>query len=348
MVKSTQNGRKIAMPLKKTAPLLIIVMFTLLFGGFSSRAQGQELVKAAPTDPPNAPPPILRSKPARVQVEIETKEFRGSLADGVEYEFWAFGSTVPGPFIRVRQGDTVELSLKNDPNSNFPHSIDLHAVTGPGGGAKVTQTAPGMKTAFSWKAMNPGLYVYHCATPHVPSHVANGMYGLILVEPEAGLPKVDREFYIVQSEFYTTGGYGEKGLQYLNLDDARHEDPHYVVFNGRVGSLTGERSLKAKVGETIRIFVGNGGPNLISSFHVIGEIFDRVYPEGAVGSAPNQNIQTTVIPAGGAAIVEFRLEVPGTYILVDHSIFRAFDKGAIGMLDVTGPDAPAIFKPLDR
>ncbi|HEY5594885.1 MAG TPA: multicopper oxidase domain-containing protein, partial [Nitrospiria bacterium] len=153
-------------------------MFTLLFGGFSSRAQGQELVKAAPTDPPNVPPPILRSKPARVQVEIETKEFRGSLADGVEYEFWAFGSTVPGPFIRVRQGDTIELTLKNDPASKFPHSIDLHAVTGPGGGAKVTQTAPGMKTAFSWKAMNPGLYIYHCATPHVPSHVANGMYGL--------------------------------------------------------------------------------------------------------------------------------------------------------------------------
>ena len=326
--------------------ILSLVSVALFLGTFSTTASAQEVIKATLTNPPNVPPPTVRAKPARVQVEIETKEFKGLLADGVEYEFWTFGSTVPGPFIRVRQGDTIEFSLKNDPNSKFPHSIDLHAVTGPGGGAKVTQTAPGGKTAFSWKALNPGLYVYHCATPHIPTHIANGMYGLILVEPEGGLPKVDREYYIVQSEFYTTGGFGEKGLQHFNLDNARREDPHYVVFNGRVGSLTGERTLKAKVGESVRMYVGNGGPNLVSSFHVIGEIFDAVYPEGAVGSSPQKNVQTTLIPAGGAAIVEFKLEVPATYILVDHSIFRAIDKGALGLLEVSGPEAPDVFKTL--
>jgi nitrite reductase (NO-forming) len=205
-----------------------------------------------------------------------------------------------------------------------------------------------MKTAFSWKAMNPGLYIYHCATPHVPTHVANGMYGLILVEPQGGLPKVDREFYIVQGDFYTKGKNGEKGFQTFSLEKARMEQPEYVVFNGRVGALMGESSLKAKVGEKIRLYVGNGGPNLVSSFHVIGEIFDQVYPEGAVGAPPAKNVQTTLIPAGGAAIVEFKLEVPGSYILVDHSIFRAFDKGAIGMIQVSGPEAPGVFKPLDK
>ncbi len=309
-------------------------------------AYGQEVIKAQLTAAPNVPPPVGRTKPARVQVEIDTKEVRGTLADGVEYEFWTFGTTVPGPFIRVRQGDTIELTLTNDPASKFPHSIDLHAVTGPGGGAKVTQTLPGSKTAFLWKAMNPGLYIYHCATPHVPTHIANGMYGLILVEPENGLPKVDREYYILQSEFYTTGRFGEKGVQPFNLDDLREEDPHYVVFNGRVGSLMEEQMLKAKVGETIRLYVGVGGPNLVSSFHVIGEIFDTVYPEGAVGSPAQKNVQSTLIPAGGSAIVEFKAEVPGNYILVDHSIVRAFDKGAIGMIKVTGPEAPTIFKPL--
>jgi nitrite reductase (NO-forming) len=313
---------------------------------FSGMAQAQELIKIKPTPPPDVPSPIQRIKVARVQVELETKEFRAPIADGAEYEFWAFGDTVPGPFIRVREGDMVELTLKNNQSSKLPHSIDLHAVTGPGGGAKVTQTPPGGKSSFVWKAMNPGLYVYHCATPHVPTHVSNGMYGLILVEPIAGLPKVDREYYVVQSEFYTQGKHSEGGFQLYSLDKARMEQPEYVVFNGREGSLTGERSLKAKVGERIRLYVGNGGPNLVSSFHVIGEIFDLVYPEGAIGMPPVKNVQTTLIPAGGAAIVEFRVDAPGTYILVDHSLFRAFDKGALGMLEVTGPDAPGIFKPL--
>ena len=225
--------------------------------------------KAVITSPSRVPPPITRTSPANVVVDMETVEKKGRLADGVEYEFWTFNGTVPGPMVRVRVGDTVEFHLKNNAVSKNIHSIDIHAVTGPGGGAKATQTIPGGATAFQWKAINPGLYIYHCATSHIPTHIANGMYGLLLVEPEKGLPKVDKEFYVVQSEFYTAGNFGEPGLQALSIEKARMEQPPYVVFNGSVGSITGENTLKAKVGETVRLYLGNAGPNLVSSFHVI-------------------------------------------------------------------------------
>lgn len=223
----------------------------------------------------------------------------------------------------------------------MPHNIDLHAVTGPGGGAASSFTAPGHSSVFSFKALNPGLFIYHCATAPVGMHVANGMYGLILVEPKAGLPPVDHEYYVMQGEFYTTGGYGEEGLQGFDMNKATDERPPYVVFNGSVGSLVGDKALRAKVGETVRLYVGNGGPNLSSSFHVIGEIFDTVYPEG--GSQPSHNVQTTKIPPGGASIVEFKTEVAGTYVLVDHALFRAFNKGALGMLRVDGPNNSLVY-----
>ena len=229
----------------------------------------------------------------------------------------------------------------NHPDNTMPHNIDLHAVTGPGGGASSSFTAPGHQTQFSFRVLNPGVYVYHCATAPVGMHIANGMYGPIVVEPEAGFPPVDREYYVMQSEFYTEGDYREPGLQPFAMNRAIKEDAAYVVFNGRDGALTGNRALPAKVGETVRLFVGNGGPNLVSSFHVIGEIFDHVYAEG--GATPNTNVQTTLIPAGGATMVDFALEVPGTYILVDHSIFRAFNKGALGMLKVEGEEDKTIY-----
>ena len=297
-------------------------------------AIGQEI--AVLTDAPNVPPPIKRKHAAKVIVNLEVKELTKRLADGVDYTFWTFGGSVPGKFIRIRVGDDVEFHLNNAPDSKLPHNIDLHAVTGPGGGATSSFTAPGHSSQFSFKALNPGLYVYHCATAPVGMHVANGMYGLILVEPEGGLPAVDHEYYVMQGEFYTVGNYGAEGLQPFDMNKAVDEHPPYVVFNGAVGSLVGDKALTAKVGETIRLFVGNGGPNLTSSFHVIGEIFDNVYTEG--GTVPTQhNVQTTTIPAGGSAIVEFKVEVPGTFILVDHALFRAFNKGALGMLKVSGP-----------
>lgn len=292
-------------------------------------------------NPPTVPAPVGDRAAKKVIVHLEATEEEGELADGVTYKFWTFNSTVPGTFIRIRVGDEVELHLKNASNSVMPHNIDLHAVNGPGGGAEATNVAPGKTAIFNFKALNPGLYVYHCAAAPVPMHIANGMYGLILVEPAGGLPKVDREYYIMQGEFYTKGKTDEKGLQEFDQDKGVDERPTYVVFNGKKNALMGKNALEAKVGETVRLFVGNGGPNLVSSFHVIGEIFDRVYVEG--GSKINENVQTTVIPSGGAAIVEFKVEEPGDYILVDHSIFRAFNKGAIGILKVTGEKNPKVY-----
>ncbi len=272
---------------------------------------------------------------------MEILEEEGTMTDGVTYIYWTFGGSVPGSFIRTRVGDEVEFTLKNHPDNKLPHNIDLHAVTGPGGGATSSFVAPGHEVTFSFKTLNPGLYAYHCATAPVGMHIANGMYGLILVEPEGGLPKVDKEYYIMQGDFYTKGANGQPGLQPFDMQKAVDEDADYVVFNGKVGALTGDNAITAKVGETVRLYVGNGGPNLVSSFHVIGEIFDRVNIEG--GSAINENVQTTLIPAGGAAIVEFKVDVPGTFIIVDHSIFRAFNKGALGMLKVEGEENKKLY-----
>jgi len=292
-------------------------------------------------DPTDLPPPIRRTEPQKVVVELETVEVTGHLADGTTYRYWTFGGKVPGPMIRVRQGDTVEIHLKNRADSSMAHSIDLHAVNGPGGGAVATQVKAGEEKVFTFKALNPGVYVYHCATPHIPTHIAQGMYGLIVVEPEEGLPPVDREFYVMQGEFYTAGDRGAKGHLAFDSDRLFQEHPNFVVFNGMKAGLTGERAMKARVGERIRIFVGNGGPNLPSYFHIIGEVFDVVHPEGATEGL--HNVQTTTIPPRGATWVEFTVDVPGRYILVDHAISRALDKGAVAYLEVEGEPNPEIF-----
>jgi nitrite reductase (NO-forming) len=318
-----------------------IAICAFVLPSISAAESKRPIVQAILTAAPLVPPPITRNYPATVVVNLETIERVGRLSDGVDYTFWTFGGQVPGSFIRIRVGDYVEFNLNNHPSSKMPHNIDLHAVTGPGGGAASSFTAPGHSSRFSFKALNPGLYVYHCATAPVGMHIANGMYGLILVEPEGGLPRVDKEYYIMQSEFYTKGRYGEEGLQPFDMAKALTEIPDYVVFNGSVGAMVGDNSIRANVGETVRLYVGNGGPNLVSSFHVIGEIFDNVYVEG--GDLINHNVQSTMVPAGGSAIVEFKVEVPGTLIIVDHSIFRAFNKGALAMLKINGPDNLAIY-----
>jgi nitrite reductase (NO-forming) len=285
--------------------------------------------------------PIGSRGPTTVAIDLTTIEVEGQLADGTTYTYWTFDGTVPGPLLRVREGDTVELTLRNADGSRNPHSIDLHAVNGPGGGAGATQVGPGEDATFTFKALNPGVYVYHCATPHIPTHVANGMYGLIIVEPEGGFPPVDREFYLVQGEIYAAQARGTQGLLSYDVDAMMAEDPTHVVFNGAVNALTGDAALQAEVGETVRLYVGNGGPNLTSSFHVIGEIFDRASVEG--GSLINENVQTTLVPAGGATYVEFTLDVPGDYILVDHALTRAMDGGAVAILHASGADDPTVF-----
>jgi nitrite reductase (NO-forming) len=293
-------------------------------------------------DPTDIPPPVGKRPPKLVRVDLETVETEGKLSEGTTYTYWTFNGKVPGPFIRVRVGDTVEVHIKNNKKSIMVHSVDFHAVTGPGGGAVFTQVSPGSEKVFTFKALNPGLFVYHCATPMIANHISNGMYGLILVEPEGGLPPVDREFYVMQGELYTKEPFGQQGHQEFNVEKLLAEMPEYVVFNGEVGALIQEHPLKAKVGETVRIFFGVGGPNLTSSLHMIGEIFDRVYNQASLTSPPLTNVQTTVVPPGGATIVEFKLEVPGRYILVDHALSRT-ERGLSGFLIVEGPENHAVF-----
>lgn len=331
---------------------LLYILFPLAVFAFSCKnreldnqnEKDSEVVgqyKAVLTHAPFVPDPKDYKHAKKVIVELEVVEKVMQIAEGVDYNVWTFGGKVPGKFIRIRENDVVEFYLHNHPDSKLPHNIDLHAVTGPGGGAESSMTAPGHTSQFSFKAINPGLYVYHCATAPVGMHIANGMYGLILVEPEGGLPEVDKEFYIMQSEFYTKEKFGKPGLTTFDMQKALDENPEYVVFNGSVGANLGEGAMRVNVGETVRLYVGNAGPGLISSFHVIGEIFDRVYVEG--GSLLNENISTTLIPAGGATIVEFKCEVPGSLTLVDHSVFRAFNKGALAEIQVVGDENLSVF-----
>lgn len=336
-----------SLPFLKTMSLLsLLLMFSCFKEKKTEYASTEEIpvnreMIAELTAPPHVPAPVGKRKAKKLIVKMEILEAEGEISNGVRYVYWTFGGSVPGSFIRARVGDEIEFHLQNHPDNKLPHNIDLHAVNGPGGGAESSFVAPGHEKVFSFKVLAPGLFVYHCATAPVGMHIANGMYGLILIEPEGGLPPVDKEYYVMQGDFYTAGPNGERGLQAFDMQKAVDEKADYVVFNGSVGALTGDGALTAKVGETVRLFVGNGGPGLVSSFHVIGEIFDKVHVEG--GDLVNTNVQTTLIPAGGAAMVEFKVDVPGSYVLVDHSIFRAFNKGALGLLNVTGEENEKIY-----
>ena len=298
-------------------------------------------------NPANVPPPLTRKAPATVRIDLETIEIEAHLDANSRYRFWTFNGTVPGPFQRVRVGDTVEVHLKNNEESWFAHNVDFHAVTGPGGGASLGAPGPGESYSFKFKALNPGLYVYHCAVSPVALHIANGMYGLILVEPEDGLAPVDQEFYVMQGEIYTEESFGSSGLLNESYDKLIDERAEYLVFNGHVGALTDHYPLRAKVGETVRIYFGVGGPNYTSAFHVIGEIFDKAYLHGSLLTPPLESVQTIVVPPGGAAIVEFKCEVPGRFVLVDHALSRA-ERGLAGYLFVEGDENPDIFSSLDE
>ena len=304
-----------------------------------------EYVKDIGADPTKVPSqPQEPDADGIVRISLTTREVISEIAPGIYFNYWTYDNQVPGPMLRVREGDTIELSLTNDPSSLHDHNIDLHAVTGSGGGASLTHVAPGETKTFRWKALNPGLYVYHCAMPNVSTHNSHGQFGLILVDPldeKLAFSKVDKEFYVAQGEIYTIGQLGKKGLVRFDSDALLSGNPNYVVFNGRV---EGAPRLHAKVGDTVRMYVANGGVNLISSFHVIGEIFDKVYPEGAIGegSAIFKNVQTTAVLPGGSAIVEFKVDVPGKFLLVDHALAR-MNKGAWAVLEVAGDPRPDIF-----
>jgi nitrite reductase (NO-forming) len=294
-------------------------------------------------EPTDLPGPLARTRPTHVRLDLVSVELDGILAKGTTFTYWTYNGKVPGPFFRVRLGDTVEVHLQNAANSRYAHSVDFHAVTGPGGGAVATQTAPGETTSFTFTPLNPGLYVYHCATPMVAEHIANGMYGMILVEPERGLPAVDREFYVMQGEIYTTGAFGEQRHHGSDVKKLLDEEPEYFVFNGAVGGLTEGHPLTASVGQTVRLYFGVGGPNFVSSFHVIGEVFDRAYNLGSLSAIPLEDVQTVLVPPGGSAVVDFRLEVPGRFILVDHALSR-MQRGLAGWLVVEGQANPDIYQ----
>jgi nitrite reductase (NO-forming) len=290
----------------------------------------------------DVPPSIKERAPAHIKVQLETIETLGKLADSTTYRYWTFNGQVPGPMLRVRVGDTVEVSLKNHEDSWMVHNVDFHAVTGPGGGGVATIADPGQMKGFTFKALNPGLYVYHCAVPMAAQHIANGMYGMILVEPEAGLPKVDREFYVMQGEIYTEQPFGTAGELAESYDKLLAEQPEYYVFNGAANALQENNALKARVGETVRIYFGVGGPNKTSSFHVIGEIFNKVYEFASLTKEPLTDVQTITVPPGGAAAVDIKLEAPGDYMLVDHALSRVA-RGLIGTLKVEGEPNPQVF-----
>lgn len=298
-------------------------------------------------NPEDIPPPLARSEPRIVRVDLETVELEARLDTETTYRYWTFNATVPGPLVRVRVGDTVEVHLRNRMDSWMAHNVDFHAATGPGGGAAATTANPGEEMGVRFKALNPGLYVYHCAVPPVAMHISNGMYGLILVEPADGLPPVDREFYVMQGEIYTEEVFGTHGLLTESYDKLIGERPEYFVLNGHVGALTEHYPLRAKVGETVRIFFGVGGPNFTSTFHVIGEIFDRAYQGGSVTSPPVTDVQSVTVGPGSATIVEFKCEVPGRFVLVDHALSRV-EKGLAGYLMVEGEANPEIYQPLQE
>jgi len=290
--------------------ITLVIAFILGFAesAFAVKVKTFKLPKikenATLTFAPEVPPPIKRRKSAVVEVHLNSSIEKVEIKPGVFYNYWTFNGEVPGPFIRVRVGDTLEVHHTNSDPTGMPHNVDFHAVTGTGGGAPVTTVVQGEERIAWFKMLHPGLFIYHCAAPPVMDHIANGMYGLILVEPKKGLPKVDREYYVLQSEIYgrfaetkeenkdtsesgeddfwgeeTAADESESGLLLFSHQDGLDEHPKFVFFNGRYNRHIGKEALKAKTGERVRIFFGNIGPNLISSFHIIGEIFDDVYRE---------------------------------------------------------------------
>jgi len=314
---------------------------TLVIGNTPPVAQAPAAASIV-LDPADVPLPVGARAPKHLAFHLQAEEVTANLAPQTTYTYWTFDGKVPGPMLRARVGDSITIYLKNPNTSHMIHSIDLHAVTGPGGGASVMQVPPGEERSFTFKALVPGVFVYHCATPMVAEHIANGMFGLIVIEPAGGLPKVDHEYYVMQSEIYTTQPYGFIGHQQFDVQRLLDEQPTYFVLNGAVGALTQDYPLHAKVGESVRIFFGDAGPDFTSSLHMIGEIFKNVYAWGSFENPPLHGLQTISVPPGGAAMVEVRPKVPGKYIILDHAISR-MEKGLAGYMLVTGPADPSIF-----
>jgi nitrite reductase (NO-forming) len=306
-------------------------------------------VSRVAADPRDIPAPITRTEPATVDVELETLELVAEVEPGVTFDYMTFNGQVPGPFIRARVGDTVDLTIRNHPDNSMVHNVDFHACRGPGGGAEATTVAPGEERHLRFQVTYPGAFIYHCAVANVDYHISAGMFGIILVEPEAGLPAVDHEFYLGQHELYTKGTAGEKGHHGFSFARMAAEDPTYVLMNGEKYAIGPQQydELNVKTGETVRIYYGVGGPNLFSSFHAIGSVWDEVYRQGALASVPDRYVQTTPVLPGSTAVVTMQTPVPGNYKLVDHALSRVARKGALAVLHAEGPENPEVFDPDD-
>ncbi|MFB6278173.1 MAG: copper-containing nitrite reductase [Salinibacter sp.] len=314
-------------------------------------ATGPALSRAPSTqvaaDPTDVPPPADWSVPRTHQITLTCEEVTAEIEPGVEFSYMTFDGQVPGPMIRVRQGDTVEFTLENAPASAMPHNIDFHAVYGTGGGAEATMAPPGNAQSISFRAEYPGAFIYHCAVPNLDYHISSGMFGLIFVEPEEGLPPVDREFYLGQQEVYTDKPVGEDGSHAFDFEAMAREDPTYVLLNGQKHALTESAfgTMTAEVDETARVFFVNGGPNLTSSFHPIGNVWTKAWREGAIASEPERHVQTMTVAPGSCGVFEMNFPVPETIKLVDHALSRVVRKGFLGEITVEGKPKPDIFDP---
>ena len=258
---------------------------------------------------------------------IALKDVTIEIAPGVKYTAWTFSGGAPGPTIHVKQGDKVTITLRND--GAIPHSIDFHAARiAPNRAFK--DVAPGESLTYSFTASDPGVFMYHCGTPPVLAHIANGMYGAIVVDPKGGLPKVDRAYVLVGSEWYLTTD-GKSAPATVDMLKARHMQPDYVTWNGYAGQYK-DNPLRAEVGETIRFYVVAAGPSFDVDFHVVGTLFDKVWLDGTTKST-FKNIQTVLVPAGGGAVFDTHFDEDGLYPFVSHS-FASVDLGQVGLVQV--------------
>jgi nitrite reductase (NO-forming) len=320
---------------QRTVMTAVLLTITALVINVAGLTHAQHVAK----DPSILPPPITRTEPTTIRTTLTVQEMTAELADGTTYPFWTFDGTVGGPMLRMMEGDTMELTLVNPAENSHIHNIDLHPLNGPGGGAPDTTVAPGESKTVTFEAQHAGAFIYHCAFPPAWKHIAQGMYGGIVVEPRGGLEEVDREFYVMQGEWYTTGEFGSQGPQFYDNTKAMNEDPEYFTFNGHFNALTELYPMEARVGETIRIFFGVGGPNIGSNFHIIGEVFDKVYSGSPDTFVLNE--ETVYVPPGSVTVFELTLDEPGDYLLVDHALARVA-RGARGVLHVTVPEPSSV------
>ncbi|WP_254611685.1 copper-containing nitrite reductase [Haloterrigena gelatinilytica] len=296
-------------------------------------------------DPTDIPAPVDWTEPREHDVTVRTERLVAEIEPGVTFEYMTFEGQVPGPMIRVREGDRITLTFEVPEDLNMAqHNMDFHAVYGPGGGAEATTVSPGDDPAqISFTADYPGVFIYHCAIPNMDYHISSGMFGAILVEPEEGLPEVDREYYLGQHELYTDGDVGEEGHHAFDFDAMLAEQPTYVVFNGQAYGLTEDHAMRAKTGETVRVYFANGGPNLTSAVHPIGNVWSRYYRDGDLLTDPDRNIETAPVAPGTTTAGEMEFPVPGPVKIVDHALTRATRRGALAEIHVEGDPARDLY-----